>query len=99
MHADIVTLTILPGKMEECLRFSQDVSRVVFRQQPGFKTSFILKGSDPNRLVLFSLWEGKANSDAWVNSEAYQEYMGKVAAAAFMAGPPMVENYEVTHEI
>jgi heme-degrading monooxygenase HmoA len=97
MHADIVTIPIQPSKEEEGERFIREVSSVVFRQQQGFKTSFVLRGSDPNKLVLFSLWEEKANSDAWVNSEAYQEYRGK--AAGLMAGPPAVDSYEVVwHE-
>ncbi len=97
MHADIVTIPIQPGKMDVIERHFQDVSSVVFRQQQGFRTSFLLRGSDPNKLVLFSLWEEKANSDAWQNSEAFQEYRGK--AAGFMAGPPTVDNYEVVFEI
>ena len=97
MHVDIVTIPIQPGKMDEIGRFIQDVSSVVFRQQQGFKTSYILRGSDPDKMTLISLWEEKANSDAWVNSEAYREYVGK--AASFMTGPPAADGYEVVFEI
>jgi heme-degrading monooxygenase HmoA len=83
--------------MDEFDRHVRDVSSVVFRRQQGFRTSFIMRGSDPNKMTVFSLWDERANSDAWVGSEDYKEYVGK--AASFMAGPPAVDSYEVVFEI
>jgi len=97
MHMDIVTVSIQPGKIEEAVGLYRNVGVVVFRQQQGCKTTFLLRESDPNKLVVVSLWETKANSDAWQNSEAYQGWRSKVNGV--LAGPPAVDSYEVVVEV
>ena len=56
--------------------------RVPTKKPPqGFKEVYLLRGSDPDKLVIAGLWETKANSDAWQNSKAYQEWRGQMAGA------------------
>ncbi len=97
MHADIVTIPIQPGKIEEATTLYRDVGVPILKKQPGFKAVYLLRGSDPNKLVVFSLWEAKANSEAWQNSGDYQEWRAKAAAA--VAGPPVAESYEVNLQV
>lgn len=96
MHADIVTLSIQPGKVEEVVGLYRDMVGAVLKQQQGFKTVYLLRGSEPNKLVVVGLWETKANSEAWVNSGDYQELMGK--AVGLLAGPPAAEGCEVSFQ-
>ncbi len=96
MHADIVTVQIQPGKIEEATTLYRDGAPPVKKQQ-GFKAAYLLRGSDPNKLVVFGLWEAKANSEAWQTSADYQEWRAKLVAV--VAGPPVVESYEVSLQI
>lgn len=93
MHADIVTVPIQSGKIEEAVGVYRDVVAPLLKKQPGFKTFYMLRGSDPTKYVVVGLWDSKANSEAWENSEAYQGMRDK--AGTFIAGPPVVEAYEV----
>jgi heme-degrading monooxygenase HmoA len=88
-----VTVSIQPGKIEEAVGLCRDVGAAVVKKQQGFKAVYYLRGSDPNKLVVVGLWETKANSEAWQNSEDYQEWRGKLSGV--VAGPPAVEVYEV----
>lgn len=93
MHADILTVSIQPGKGEEAVGLYRDVGAAVDKQQPEFKAVYLLRGSDPNKLVVVGLRETKANSEAWQSSEAYQGWRGQLVG--IMAGPPVLEGYEV----
>ena len=64
MHADIVTLSYKPGKLEGGVGFFRDETVAAVKKQQGFKTLYLLRGSDPNKLITVGLWETKANSDA-----------------------------------
>ena len=97
MHADIVTVQIQLGKIEEATTLYRDVGAPTLRKQPGVKACYLLRGSDPNKLVIFGLWETKANSEAWQNSEDRQQWGAKIAAV--VAGPPAVESYEVSLQV
>lgn len=97
MHADMVTLSIQPGKVEEVVGFFRDEATAVFKKQPGFKSAYLLRGSDPNKLVAVGLWETKANAEAYDNSGDSQELNAK--AVGLMAGPPVVEGYEVVLQV
>lgn len=95
MHADIVTLPIQPGKLEDAVGVFRDEAAAVFKKQPGFKALYVLRGSDPNKLVAIGLWETKADSETYDNSGDNQELNAKTAGFGFVAGHPVIEGYEV----
>ncbi len=89
--ATVRTWTVLPGKMDERLHHSQEVSLAAIRKVPGWRGSLVLVNRASHKNVTLTLWGSKAERAAFerhdaASVQAYQQ---------FAAGPITMEHFEV----
>lgn len=94
MHARVIFLTVQQGKTDEAIKFFQDYGLPKMKKQKGFKGLFELTNRDTGKWMHITLWNTEADITAAVNSSDYREALAKMAA--FFAGSPTIELYEVS---
>ncbi len=97
MYARITTLPVEPGQLEAAIKLIQGSIAPVLQQQAGFKGWYLLTDAAKNKIMSITLWETEAELRAGQFSPAYQEQIAKLSSLA--AGPPAVEQYEVSHTL
>jgi heme-degrading monooxygenase HmoA len=63
-------------------------------RQKGFKGVLLLTNPNTEKSIGITLWETEADMKAGEASGYYQEQVAKVAS--LLAGPPVLEHYEVS---
>ena len=61
MVAQVMTLQLQPGKLDEFLRIFQDVITPIAAAQPGFGGITLLTDSQLGKVVAFGLWDSEAD--------------------------------------
>ena len=96
MVAQVMTLQLQPGKLDEFLRIFQDVITPIAAAQPGFGGITLLTDSQLGIVVAFGLWDSKA--DLLLSDHTYdQTKLGEVNK--LLAGPPLREAYDVSVQV
>ena len=97
MHATVSTAQVRPGKMFEVISAAQDSVVPVLKQQKGFKDYLGLTQSSSGQELAITLWETEADQRKWETDSKYQELATKIMP--LIAGPPIVERYEVSVQL
>src|SRR6201995_1333884 len=93
MFARNVSIRLKPGKLNEFTRtFDKEVLSIL-RKQPGFRDEIIFTSPGETELTALSLWDSKAQADAY-NASAYPKVLQ--AVHAMLDGTPKVPNLNVT---
>jgi quinol monooxygenase YgiN len=93
MFARNVSIRLKPGKLNEFTRtFDKEVLSIL-RKQPGFRDEIIFTSPGETELTAISLWDSKAEADAY-NASAYPKVLQ--AVHAMLDGTPKVHNLNVT---
>ena len=93
MFARVSHFQILPGKMDEYIRISQDSTGPAAKQQKGFKGGYVLSDRNMGKSISITLWETEADMKAGEASGYYQQNVAKFKDV--LAAPPVREQYEV----
>jgi steroid delta-isomerase-like uncharacterized protein len=92
MFARNVSIRLKPGKLNEFNRtFDKEVLSIL-RKQPGFRDEIIFTSPGETELTAISLWDTKAEADAY-NASAYPKVLQ--AVSALLDGTPKVQNLNV----
>ncbi len=93
MHARVVTVQLLPGKVDEAIRVYRDSIVPAAKQQQGFKGLYDLVDRGTGKGLSITLWNTEADMAAGEASGYLREQIAKVASS--FAAPPTTEHFEV----
>jgi heme-degrading monooxygenase HmoA len=96
MYARVVTLYILPDRLDEAIKIFRDSISPASKQQKGNKGGYFLTDHNTGKAVSIAFWETEADMVAGENSSYLREQIVKVASA--FTAPPITEHYEVSVE-
>jgi quinol monooxygenase YgiN len=91
MYANVATLTLQPGTIEQCLAISRDLIQPRLHEQPGFRGWLLL--GDGATVLSVSLWATQADLEAASGSALVREAMAGLAP--LLAGAPTRQAYQV----
>ena len=92
MYARLITVYILPTKLDEFVAaFSQVILPAISREH-GFKSIYVMKEAAQNKITVLVVWE--TESDAQTSIEGYMSQHFPIGAN-FLASQPGVETLEV----
>jgi heme-degrading monooxygenase HmoA len=96
MVAQVMTLQLQPGKLDEFLRIFQDVITPIAAAQPGFGGITLLTDSQLGKVVAFGLWDSEAD----LLSSDYADYQTNLAeTSGLLVRPPLCEAYDVSIQV
>ena len=85
---------IKPGSVDEFRKIWNAEIRPIIEKQNGFVDAMFLEPvSEEDDFISCTLWDSKADGDAYEASGTYKEMVGKIMHT--LAAPPMVKSYEV----
>ena len=94
MYARNVSIHLKPNMLSDYTQtFEKDVLPLL-RKQNGFKDEIAFSGSDGTDVTAISLWDNKANAEAY-NNNIYPEVVKTLARV--MDGTPQVQSGEVVN--
>ena len=79
MYAQVSSITLQPGKVDEWIAITRDAILPAAQERPGFVNAFVLVDREKNTGIGISLWETEADVDAVASSGFYQERVAKMA--------------------
>jgi quinol monooxygenase YgiN len=82
-----------PDKVDEAIRIYQDFVVPAVKQQPGFRSMYLVVDRASGTGMAIAIWENEAAARAFETSGILQADAAKFAAVS--AGPPVREVYEV----
>jgi heme-degrading monooxygenase HmoA len=94
MFARSVTMRIKPNSVAEVNKTIEKEVLPLLQKQKGFRDELILVSSNGSEVVGVSLWDQKADAEAYHRTSfpEVQKILSKVAE-----GTPQVQNYDVSH--
>ncbi len=93
MYARVLTVQVLPGRVDEGIRIYRDSVVPAAKQQQGFKGLYDLIDRNTGKCLSIALWDSEADMLAGEASGYLREQIAKVGAT--LAAPPTTEHYEV----
>ena len=96
MYAGVVTVQVLPGRMDEAIQVYRDSVVPAARQQRGYRAHYLLTDHESGKCISIGLWETEADMTATKASGAYQQRLAMLKDV--FAAPPVREDYEVSVE-
>jgi quinol monooxygenase YgiN len=94
MHARVTTVSIQPDNVAETSRIFNESIVPAVKAAAGNRGIFLLADEATGKVMAISLWDSQAIGDAYAESEAYQELIGKVRQ--FFTAPASLAAYTVT---
>lgn len=94
MFARNVSVHLKPNSSAAFTGLIENETIPALRKQPGFQGVITLVGADEKNAVAISLWDTKANADAYATN-GYPEVMKNLNK--FVEGTPTVLTYEVAN--
>jgi hypothetical protein len=91
MFARSVSIHLKSNMLSDYTRSFENEVLPLLRKQKGFKDAIALSNSSSLDVVAISLWENKANAEAY-NANAYPEVLK--AVARMVDGTPKVQTFE-----
>jgi quinol monooxygenase YgiN len=93
MHMGVLKVQYRPDKVDEAIRIYQDSVVPAVKQQPGFRSMYLVVDRVSGVGMAIAIWENEAAAQAFETSGVLQADVGKFAAVS--AAPPVREVYEV----
>ena len=97
MYAQVSSITLQPGKVDEWLAITRDAILPAARERPGFVSALILVDREKHTGIGISFWETAADVDAVAASGFYQGQVAKVAGC--LAGTAERQVLEVAIDV
>ena len=97
MYAQVSSITLQPGKVDEWLAITRDAILPAAQERPGFVSALILVDREKHTGIGISIWETEADVDAVASSGFYQEQVAKVAGC--LAGTAERQVLEVAIDV
>lgn len=94
MNARVVLGQVQVDKRDEAVAAYRDSIVPAAKEQRGFKNAYLLTDTSTGKFISVTFWETEADLMAGESSGYYKEQLGKLAA--FFAGQPTMEHYEVS---
>src|ERR1039457_3624499 len=91
MFARNVTFHLKSNMLSDYTRTLENEILPLLRKQKGFKEEFTLSNPNSQDAIAISLWENKANADAY-NTNTYPEVLKTLAK--MIEGTPKVQTFE-----
>lgn len=82
MYAQVSSITLQPGKVDEWLAITRDAILPAAQERPGFVSALILVDREKHTGIGISLWETEADVEAVASSGFYQEQWRRWPAAS-----------------
>ncbi len=79
MFAQVSSVTLQPGRVDEWLAITRDAILPAAKERPGFVNAFVLVDREKDTGIGISFWETEVDVDAVAASGFYQEQVAKVA--------------------
>ncbi|MEO8396048.1 MAG: antibiotic biosynthesis monooxygenase [Chloroflexota bacterium] len=95
MYARMITVQILPGKLDEAIQLWKESVAPTTQNLTGFVNSRLYINRELNTVRTVSLWTTEA--DYKVSAQWNQTQTNKFTT--FFAGPPTVETYELATDV
>jgi heme-degrading monooxygenase HmoA len=93
VFAQVTTLQLQPGKLDEFIRIFQDTLAPAAAAQQGFCGSTLLSDPSIGKVITVSLWETEAAMLAGDLNSTEGQF---ASVCALLGGPPLREVYEVS---
>jgi hypothetical protein len=97
MFAQVSSVQLQPGKMDEWITLTQDSILPAAKDRPGFINAYILVDREKNTGIGISLWNAETDIDGEAASGFYQDQVAK--AVACLDGPPERHVFEVAVQL
>ena len=68
MYAQVSSITLQPGKVDEWLAITRDAILPAARERPGFVSAFILVDREKHTGIGISIWETEADAESVASS-------------------------------
>ncbi len=94
MYARNVSIHLKPNMLSDYTRTFENDVLPLLRKQNGFKNEIAFSGSDGTDVTAISLWDNKANAEAY-NNNIYPEVVKTLARV--LDGTPKVQSGEVVN--
>jgi len=94
MHARIVIIQTIPGKIDEAIGIYRDSVVPAAKKQKGWKGNYLLTDRKTGKGISIGLWETEADMTAGETSGYYQKQIAKFKD--ILGAPPVREAYEVS---
>ena len=95
MHARVILGKVKLNKQDEAINIYQESVVPAAKEQKGFKSMNLLTDPNTNKFISITFWETKNDMIASESSGYMQEQLGKIAP--LFVGPPIIQNYIVSH--
>ena len=95
MYARMVTLVIVPGKLDEAIQVWKEAIAPATQTQAGFVNARLFVNRAENKMCNSGLWESEAAFQA--STQWSREQFAKLEA--FFAAPPTIESYELITDV
>lgn len=95
MFARVTHVQSKPGKLDDVVALYQDAVIPLLKQQPGFKSTFLLTDPETGTGMSITLWESEAEREAGDSNGFLLEQVMKVVP--LLAAPPVREGF-VAHQ-
>ena len=96
MYARVVTVYILPDRLDEAIKIFRDSISPASKQQKGNKGGYLLTDHTTGKAVSIAFWETEADMAAGEAGGYLREQIAKIASA--FTATPITEHYEVSVE-
>lgn len=97
MYAGVVTVHVLPDRMDEAIRIYRDSVVPAAQRQTGYRGHYLLTDRDTGTCISIGLWETEADMTATKTSGAYLQRVAMLKDV--LAAPPVREDYEVSIQV
>ena len=94
MYARNVSIHLKPNMLSDYTRTFENDVLLLLRKQNGFQNEIAFSGSDETDVTAISLWDNKANAEAY-NNNIYPDVVKTLARV--LDGTPKVQSGEVVN--
>ena len=79
MYARVITLRIIPGKMDQAIRILQRSAIPIVEKQKGFVSFYLMENRNMNELIAMSQWETERDMRALEENNFVDQQMAKLS--------------------